>query len=1035
MRIAPRGCRLAGPDPARPRTRACPRRRQGGREQCHGTVVRGVDNPLARDFPSSQGPLGGPMKWWTYVVLALVLVTARIGVAQETTSAITGRIVDDQGLGLPGAAVTVTGAQGQRRAVTDVDGVFRVSALTPGTYSVQVDLQGFKGLSQDDIALSLGQTINLQTLLMQVGGLTERVELVADPPVIDASTTTIGATIDSDLLQRVPVGRRFSDTIYVAPGVSSGGGTGEANPSIAGGSGLENQYVVDGVNITNAGYGALGSYSIIFGSLGNGVPFDFLREVQVKTAGFEAEHGQATGGVVNVITKSGGNGYHGSAFAYVRPEAAEGGYTPIVSQSLSREEAVNTTSSSLTDFGIEIGGPIVPDRAFFFAALDPQWEGQKRIAPENVPLRELGEVERERQLTTYAAKATVQATNGHRLDASFFGDPADGRNGPQRDEALLRDDTGGFSSLTYGGHSQMVKYEGAPTPTWLLEASLSRAQNAIEEQPVVDAWDVIDETVEPFRRSGGLGFVEDNDGTNIQYAVKSTHYVGDHEVRYGLSFEDIDYDNVIDRTGPSFLLPDGTETLTGAEVRILPDPVLGQIYRVRRANTSTLRDTSQQYFSFFAQDSWRVGNRLTIQPGIRYEQQTLEGSLSDVTWDANWAPRLGVTYDIVGDGRSKLFFSWGRFFAKIPNDLAARAMGADAGTTRADYFDAALTEPIPNGVVAGPADDDIHFIQAGLAPAEFDSDAKTTFLDEVLVGVEYEAWPGVNLTARYVHRSLDRVLEDVGTAPMAAYFLFPDVVGNSVEFFVTNPDGQTPVSEFPGITASFESPIHDYDAVELMAAKRFSDDWALQASYRWSRLSGTFEGFFRNDNGQSDPVITSLFDFPTNDPSYTEIGVPQFGWRGDIRNLGEAGAGLLPNDRTHQFKVYGNYSFPFRLNLGLGLQVGSGRPLTPLAANPLYESAGEIPERPRGAGFDTQDGFRLRSPVVADMGVHADYGLRFGAMGITLSVDAFNLFDLQNALDYDNYTEIGPGTLNPDFGSVLAYQTPRQVRLGVRFTF
>lgn len=975
------------------------------------------------------------MKGLTYVLLVLALATARTGLAQETTGVITGRVVDDQGLGLPGAAVTVSGAQGQRRAVTDANGVFRVSSLTPGVYSVQVDLKGFKGLTQDSIPLSLGQTVNLQTLLMQVGGLTERVELVANPPVIDASTTTVGAIVDADLLQRVPVGRRFSDTLYIAPGVSSGGGTGEANPSIAGASGLENQYIVDGVNITNTGYGALGSYSIIFGSLGNGVPFDFLQEVQVKTAGFEAEHGQATGGVVNVITKSGGNAYHGSAFAYVRPDALEGEYTPVVSQSLSREEAVNTTGSSLTDAGFELGGPIVPDRAFFFAALDPQWEEQQRIAPENAPLRAMGEVERQRQITTYAAKATVQAGNGHRLDASFFGDPADGRNGPQRDEALLRDDTGGFSSLTYGGQSQVVKYEGAPAPTWLLEAAFSRAQNAIEEQPAVDAWDMIDETVAPFRRSGGLGIVEDNDGTNLQYSVKSTHYVEDHEVRYGLLLEDIDYDNIIDRTGPTFLLPDGSETLTGAEVRILPDPVFGQMYRVRRANTSTRRDTTQRYFSFFLQDTWRVGSRLTIHPGVRYEQQTLEGTLADITWDQNWAPRLGATYDIVGSGRSKVFFNWGRFFAKIPNDLAARALGADAGTTRADYFDAALTQPIPNGVVAGPAGDDIHFIQAGQDPAQFDPDAKSTYLDEVVAGIEYEAWPGVNLSARYVHRSQGRVLEDVGTAPMAAYFLFPDEVGNSVEYFVTNPDAQTMVLELSGMTASFEEPMHDYDAVELVAAKRFADDWALQASYRWSRLSGTFEGFYRNDNGQSDPVVTSLFDFPTNDPSYAEIGAPQFGWRGDIRNLGEAGAGPLPNDRTHQWKVYGTYSFPFRLNLGLGLRVGSGRPLTPLAANPLYEAAGEIPEAPRGSGFDTEDGFRLRSPVAADMDVHADYGLRFGATGITLSVDVFNLFDLQRALEYDNYTEIGPGTLNPDFGRVLAYQTPRQVRLGVRFVF
>ena len=122
---------------------------------------------------------------------------------------------------------------------------------------------------------------------------------------VDTTSTTIGATLDSETLSRLPVGRRFSDTLYLVPGVSTGGSVGVANPSVGGSSGLENQYVIDGVNITNGGYGALGSYSIVFGSLGNGTPFDFMEEVQVKTGGYEAEFGQATGGVINVITKSG----------------------------------------------------------------------------------------------------------------------------------------------------------------------------------------------------------------------------------------------------------------------------------------------------------------------------------------------------------------------------------------------------------------------------------------------------------------------------------------------------------------------------------------------------------------------------------------------------------------------------------------------------------------------------------------------------------------------------------------------------------
>jgi hypothetical protein len=230
--------------------------------------------------------------------------------------------------------------------------------------------------------------------------------------------------------------------------------------------------------------------------------------------------------------------------------------------------------------------------------------------------------------------------------------------------------------------------------------------------------------------------------------------------------------------------------------------------------------------------------------------------------------------------------------------------------------------------------------------------------------------------------------------------------------------------------------------VEFTAEKRFGNNWGLQTSYRWSRLHGTFEGFFRNDNGQSDPAITSLFDFPTNDPSYAAIGVPEYGFRGDIRYLGSAGAGPLPTDRPHQFKAYGNYSMNWGLNLGAGVRLSSGIPLTPLAANPYYENNGEIPEGPRGSGIETIDGFKTRTPFTSEVDLHADYGLRLGGTNrrVVLLADVFNLFNSQRATGYDQDTESSFGALNPDFGQpvitrIPQFQTPFQIRFGARFEF
>ena len=968
-------------------------------------------------------------------LVALALAFAGHALAQETTGTIAGRIVDAQGLAVPGVTVTVTGPQGTRTAVSDAAGRFTIPLLTPGAYTVRAELQGFKAAQQQNVNVSLGQTIDLD-VRMEVGGLTETVEVAGSAPVIDTRSTTGGATISAEMLQQVPVGRRFTDALYIAPGVSDSGRVGNANPSIAGGTGLENVYVVDGVNITNAGYGAVGSYSIVFGSLGTGLPYDFMKEIQVKTSGYEAEFGMSTGGVVNVVTKSGTNLFAGTGFGYFQPDATEASWKQIALDN----GAVNTTGRSTHDVGVQIGGPAVRDRVFWIAAVNPVWESRTFVA-QNLPLASLGEVERKRMLVNYAVKGTFQLNSNHRIEASFYGDPAKGDMGPQRIPASLRaTTTAAFSEIEYGGHQQVGKYDGIFGSRWLLEASIARSANKISETPSVDEWRYRDRRVTPTITTGGIGFYEvGNDGQNIQYAMKSTNIFGGHQLRYGVAYEDITYDNIIQRTGPTFVLANGERTVTGAEVDILPDPAFGAIYRVTRANLGNVRETKQQYPSFFVQDSWQVSDRLTIRPGVRYDEQKLVGNLADFKWSGNWAPRIGVTYDPTGEGRAKVFGNWGRFYAKIPNDLAARALSADAGVTRADYFDAELTRPVPNGVLAAGQTNHLSF--AGLAPADIDPDSKSTYLDETLVGFEYEIWRGVNFGIRYTHRNMPRILEDIGTAPQVAYFLG---TLDSVEYFITNPSRNSPVTDLPpGYDGriTFEDPVHRYDAVELTLDRRFADNWSLMGSYRWSRLFGNFEGFFRNDNGQSDPAITSLYDFPTNDPSYTEIGVPQFGFRGDIRYLGEAGNGPLPNDRPHQFKLFGNRMMG-DLNIGAGLVLSSGRPLTAMAANPDYTTSGEIPEGPRGSGIQSADGFKERTPFETDFDLHADYSLRMGDRRVVLLADAFNLFNMRRVRNYQQNTELQPTIPDPDFGKVsdatgtnAAYQAPFRLRLGVRYEF
>jgi hypothetical protein len=300
----------------------------------------------------------------------------------------------------------------------------------------------------------------------------------------------------------------------------------------------------------------------------------------------------------------------------------------------------------------------------------------------------------------------------------------------------------------------------------------------------------------------------------------------------------------------------------------------------------------------------------------------------------------------------------------------------------------------------------------------------------------------VNLGARYIHRTMPQLVEDIGQLATVGYLL--DACGDAgVAYFITNPNASTETVTCGGaVPSSFEDPSHKYQAFELTLNKSFSNNWGMIASYRYSKLEGSFEGFFRSDNGQSDPAISSLYDFPTNDLTYTQIGVPQFGFRGDIRNLGTTlGEGVLPNDRPHQLKLYGNYAWG-SLNLGAGFNYGTGASLTALAAQPVYANGGEIPLTTRGEGFNTQDGFKDRTPDEMQFDLHADYTFKVNdRQRVVILADVFNLFNRQEATYYDNWDELSLGAPNPNFGypvavgggSTPSFQAPMSMRLGARF--
>ncbi len=188
---------------------------------------------------------------------------------------------------------------------------------------------------------------------LSVGTAAQSVEVTAATTAIDLGTTNVGANLDEDLYKNVPIGRNITSVIAMAPGVADSDGAGAANPSINGASGLENEYIINGANTTDPGYGGFGTFSREYGSLGNGINFDFVQEVQVQTGGFEAQYGEALGGVVNVVTKSGTNQFHGDVFGYFQPqqfEATRNNPDPLF---VSKTDYLVHTAS--TDYGGDAG--------------------------------------------------------------------------------------------------------------------------------------------------------------------------------------------------------------------------------------------------------------------------------------------------------------------------------------------------------------------------------------------------------------------------------------------------------------------------------------------------------------------------------------------------------------------------------------------------------------------------------------------------------------------------------------------------------
>jgi len=1094
--------------------------------------------------------------WSSLLAVCLCLAAASVfGQDVQTKGMIGGSVTDVNGAAVPGAKIAVTGQTGERTGTTNEAGNFRIENLEPGVYTVRVEQAGFRAALANNVTVNVGResTLNLK---LEPGEVTATVDVTASAGGgIDQQSTSTGQNLNDQLFQNVPVQRQVSSLFYLSPGATDSINGGRDNPSVAGGSALDNLYVADGVNITNSAFGGIGTFSRSYGALGTGINTSFIKEVQVKTGGFEPQYGQSIGGIVNIITQSGGNEYHGAFYGFARPSAFE------ATRRQPDDTRVNKQGDLLHeenyDVGADLGGYLVRDKLFFFGSFNPTVRrevvtgvrandadiaaGNESIVNSGLFIQR-GEFARRYRTYNYAGKLDWVLNPSHQLTFSIFGDPT--KTNLSSFAFLNIDNNTADSVLDYGTRNWAVRYNGSLSSTWSLNSNFSQGRSNFNETGFADINQIaIRLPIDPIRgnyTAVGRGFFEPTESSNWKWDINTAkvwNKWGQHTVGLGYTYQRSLYSGSRERSGPRFPIPGTNLSGTPADELGIPAFAIGQPFnvqfRLRSQDPTTCTecplynvrgnlvpvslqvfrgefgppdfDTKGNYNAGYIQDIWRVNRFVTALLGLRVEQERVIGSPNSVTGDryaysftGQYAPRLGVAVDPTGKGNIKVYYNFGRFFEFLPLDAAERSLSQELDFTGARFAPAFTVNgagqrivtldqfgsPIPvidaahllSGAAGGVRNDialsasDLSAITAG---------TKLGFQDEHIIGADIQLPRNFVLSVRYQYRNLKRVVEDMAIlSPEAAnanigqtFFIgnpssHLDAATNLVQFAFpiggTAPAGCTsgfetevddPVTGAPisnvcfgstgidpvtgasvnipdGVPDGFANPVRKYKAFELELNKRFADRWQLLSNFRIASLRGNYEGHLRNDNGQTDPGISSLFDFT----------------QGDFNLLGDQfQVGYLNTDRRFVSNIYGSYSFGENrtgfnwrfwtgLNLGVGFHMESGIPISEYLPHPVYLNAGEIPVGGRG---------KLgRTPFYSQLDLHADVPFTINDRSrVSFIADFFNVTNNRRLRLPDQFRQLDLQANNPDFlqpstiNLTSGFHLPFSFRLGARFEF
>ncbi len=935
------------------------------------------------------------MRFRVSLLCLLILSLTNLSIAQEQSGSIQGVVKDAQGGVLPGVTVEARSSRnaGVTTRVTDASGVYRFPALPPGTYEFTATLTGFAPAKASGV-VTLGQTLQVD-LSLKVGGMTETVQVSGEVPLIDTKANAATATVSRETIDLIPKGRGLLSILTQIPGTNNetrGGGL-----MIDGASGSENRFLVDGVDRTNA---RTGTSNAITGT--EVVTQDFLETVQVKQSGYNAEFRAALGGVVSAVTRSGTNSFRGSVGAYYNDDKWRGDIRPTLRQvptnlALAEQIIVPRDKFYQVDPVLSLGGPIVKDKAWFFVGYGPQFWRQERtvtwVTPGTNPATQTFDTGKPSQKalnynisTQFTSKLRARLTGSNERRRGELTLPGIEPNGTSTSNAATFNPRSTVrTDGTTDAYSAILDYTASNslylnvTGGYLTYNAFSNGGDynhnirRVFSTTNVNLLDVPSslQRVSGFADGAVNSFSVEDSYSRFNLSTDATVYKrwkGDHAIKVGGLYERIGNVANLGQQNPNININWGGTyaNLSGGTNR----GTYGYFTVFRQYTGGDIKETN---LSLFAQDQWTMNNKLTVNYGLRIENEEIpsykpENPGVKFGWGDKIAPRLGFAYDVKGDGRFKAYGSWGVFYDTMKLEMPRGAWGGDHWIDYVytlDTFDwPSITCTDINGGTTCTGgkfveQNDRRHPSNELGKSLVDPNLKPTKKQEFTVGVDHELSSVMSVGLRYAHKWWNETIDDVGVS----------VPGVGEVFYIANPGsgvGTAPLgTQFPKVPKV----LNHYDGVELVVRKRYTNRWQATSSVLWSRLYGNYGGLASSDEaGRTSPNVSRYYD-----ALYLSFD-----------QKGREANGLLNTDRPLQFKLQGSYTAKWGTSFGLNFFAMSG---TLNSSTVTYQS---VPVYYNGRGD------LGRTPMInqTDLNVLHDFKIK-GSTKLSLQANISNVFDQQ----------------------------------------